>query len=175
MSRVGFAGTCMAATLLTLWSQAPMAQGLLQEGSQPFDGILSHDPLGPSQTFGGWSPGSEAKSLTLERAPAAQQADVQSQAQRRSHADSRKLESKSLELKSLALKPRPAAVRSFARQDDGERGGAGSVLALAPVKSARARPLCFPSTTIHLQPGQRDACNGGAAAVRGRFEELLHE
>ena len=37
MSRVGFAGACMAATLLTLWSQAPMAQGLLSEGSQPFE------------------------------------------------------------------------------------------------------------------------------------------
>ena len=171
MSRVGFAGACMAATLLTLWSQAPMAQGLLSETSQPFDGILSHDPLGPSQKFGDWSPGSEAKSMTLERAPASRQADAargdQSQAQRRSQADSR----------NPAFKPRQTAVRSFARQNDLQRGGAGpgSVLALAPIKPARARPLCFPSATIHLQPNERDACNGGAVAVKGRFEELLNE
>lgn len=171
MSRVGFAGACFAATLLALWSQAPMAQGLLSEASQPFDGILSHAPLGPSQKFGDWSPGSEAKSMTLERAPASRQADAardgQSQAQRRSHAQSR----------SLAFKPRPAAVRSFARQEDLQRGAAdsGSVLALAPVRPARARSLCFPSATIHLQPSERDACNGGATAVKGRFEELLHE
>jgi hypothetical protein len=171
MSRVGFAGACMAATLLTLWSQAPMAQGLLSEGSQPFDGILSHDPLGPSQKFGDWSPGSEAKSMTLERAPASQQADAarggQSQASRRSHVDARRADTRI-----PAFKP-----RSFARQDDLQRDGVGpgSVLALAPIKPARGRPLCFPSATIHLQPNERDACNGGATAVKGRFEELLNE
>jgi len=176
MSRVGFAGACMAATLLTLWSQAPMAQGLLTEGSQPFDGILSHDPLGPSQKFGDWSPGSEAKSQTLERAPALQQADAprggQSQASRRSHLDARRADAAN-----PAVKPRQTAVRSFARQDDLQRDGVGpgSVLALAPIKPARARPLCFPSATIHLQPNERDACNGGATAVKGRFEELLSE
>jgi hypothetical protein len=181
MSRVGFAGACMAATLLTLWSQAPMAQGLLSESSQPFDGILSHDPLGPSQKFGEWSPGSETKSMTLEsmtleRAPASQQADAartgQSQASRRSHVDAR-----SADARNPAFKPRQTAVRSFARQNDLQRGGVGpgSVLALAPIKPARAGPLCFPSATIHLQPNERDACNGGAVAVKGRFEELLNE
>ena len=176
MSRVGLAGACVAAALLALWSQASMAQGLLAEGSQPFDGILSHDPLGPSQKFGAWSPASEAKSLTLERAAASRQADAtrvdQSQAQRRSHPESRSLESRS-----LAFKPRQTAVRSFAQQDDLQHSVAGSssVLALAPVKPGRARPLCFPSATIHLQPNERDACNGGAAAVKGRFEELLNE
>jgi hypothetical protein len=175
MSRVGLAGACMAA-LLALWSQASMAQGLLSETSQPFDGILSHDPLGPSQKFGAWSPASEAKSLTLEHAGASQQAEAtradQSQAHRRSHPESRGLDSKS-----LAFKPRQTAVRSFAQRDDLQHSaaGSGSVLALAPINPARARPLCFPSTTIHLQPNERDACNGGAAAVRGRFEELLHE
>jgi hypothetical protein len=173
MSRAAFAAACMAA-LLALWSQAPMAQGLLPAAPQPFDGILSHDPLGPSQKFGDWSPGGEARSPTLERAPISQQADAapESHAQRRSHAQSRSADSKR-----LAFKPRPTAVRSFAQQDDLQRRAAssGSALALAPVGTARARPLCFPSSTIHLQPGERDACNGGAAAVRGRFEELLHE
>jgi hypothetical protein len=176
MSRVGFAGACLAATLLALGSQAPMAQGLLSEAPQPFDGILSHDPLGPSQKFGDWSQGSEAKSMTLERAPASRQAAVargaQSQAQRRSHVDSR-----TADARSPGVKPRQTAVRSFARQEDLQRGAAdsGSVLALAPIRPARARPLCFPSATIHLQANERDACNGGAAAVKGRFEELLHE
>jgi hypothetical protein len=158
----------MAAALLALWSQRPMAQGLLSGSSQPFDGILSHDPLGPSQKFGDWSPGSEARSATLERPRALQpqQADAArsgpSQAQRRSH---------------LAFRPRQIAVRSFARQDDLQRrvAGSGSVLALAPIKPARSRPLCFPSSTIHLQPNERDICNGGAPAVKSRFEELLNE
>jgi hypothetical protein len=168
MSKVRFAGACMAAALLALWSQEPMAQGLLSGPPQPFDGVLSHDPLGPSQKFGDLSPGSEARSTTLERAPAArpQQAyaapRAEPQTKHRSH---------------LAFRPRQTAVRSFARQDDLQRGaaGSGSVLALAPVKQARVRPLCFPSSTIHLQANERDACNGGAPVVKGRFEELLNE
>jgi hypothetical protein len=173
MSRVKFAGACMAATLLALWSREPMAQGLLSGAPQPFDGILSHDPLGPPQKFGDWSPGSDARSTGLQLTPASpqQQADaahsVQSRTQHRSHPDAR----------NLASRPRQTAVRSFARQDDLRRGaaGSGSVLALAPIKQARSRPLCFPSSTIHLQPNERDTCNGGAPAVKSRFEELLNE
>ncbi len=173
MSGVRFIGAGMAAIVLALWGREPMAQGLLDATPQPFDGILSHDPLGGPQKFGDWSPVGEARSLTLERAPASQsqQADAasggQSQAQRRSHADSR----------NLAFRPRPTAVRSFARQDDLQRGLSGSdtVSALAPIKPTRARPLCFPSSTIHLQPNERDACNSGAPAVKGRFEELLNQ
>jgi hypothetical protein len=174
MSRVRFAGACVAATLLALWSREPMAQGLLSGSPQPFDGILSHDPLGPPQKFGDWSPGSEARSTRLQAAPASpppQQADAtrsgQSRTQHRSRPDSR----------NLASRPRQTAVRSFARQDDLQRGaaGSGSVLALAPIKRARSRPLCFPSSTIHLQANERDTCNGGAPAVKSRFEELLNE
>jgi hypothetical protein len=114
----------------------------------------------------------------LERAPAAQpqQADAarggQSLAQRRL-----RLEPRNSDSRTLAFRPRPTAVRSFARQDDLQRGtsGSGSVLALAPIKPTRSRALCFPSSTIHLQPNERDACNGGAPAVKGRFEELLYE
>jgi hypothetical protein len=178
MSRAGFAGACMAAILLTLWSQAPLAQGLLSGPPQPFDGILSHDALGPSQKFGDLSPRSEAGSMTLQSPPVSpsQQAvatpGAEPQTKRRSHLDSRSADSRN-----TAFKPRKTAARSLARQDDVQRGvaGPGSVLALAPIKPARMRPLCFPSATIHLQANERDACNGGAPAVRGRFEELLNE
>jgi hypothetical protein len=167
MSRIRFFKACLAATLLALSSQAPLAQGLLQM-PQPHDGIMSPDPLGPVQKFGDWSPGNEASSTRLERAPVSQprQADAarsgQLQAKRR--------------LSSIS-KPRQVAVRSIARQPERQRGvaGSGSVLALAPIKQARSRPFCFPSSTIHLQPNERDTCNGGAPAVRGRFEELLNE
>jgi hypothetical protein len=168
MSRVGFVAVGVAATLLALWTQEPMAQGLLSGSPQPFDGIMAPAPLGPVQKFGDWSPATEAKSMRLERAPVSQpqQADAsrsgQFQAQRRLNP---------------ALKPKHTAARSFARQQELQRGvaGSGSLLSLAPIKPARFRPVCFPSSTIHLQPGERDACNGGAPAVRGRFEELLSE
>jgi hypothetical protein len=169
MSGVRFVGAGVAAALLALWSQQPVAQGLLEATPQPFDGILSHDPLGPSQKFGDLPAGSEARSTRMERAPIAQppqQADVARSAQVRTAGRS-----------SPVPKPRQTAARSFARQQERPAAGSGSLLALAPINQQhpRVRPLCFPSATIHLRPNERDACNGGAPAVKARFEELLNE
>jgi hypothetical protein len=168
MSGVRFVGAVVAAALLALWSQPPMAQGLLEAVPQPFDGILSHDPLGPSQRFGDLPSGSEARSTRMEHTPVAQpqQADAAPRGQVRTAGRS-----------GPVSKPRQTAARSFARQPERTAAGSGSLLALAPVNQQhlRARPLCFPSATIHLRPNERDACNGGAPAVKGRFEELLNE
>jgi hypothetical protein len=170
MSRVRFVGAGVAAALLALWSQEPMAQGLLEATPQPFDGILSHAPLGPSQKFGDLPSGSEARSTRMERSSIAQpqQADAARSGQVQAAGRS-----------SPIAKPRHTAARSFARQAGWQRTAAssGSVLALAPIhqQRLRAQSLCFPSATIHLQPNERDACNGGAPAVKSRFEELLNE
>jgi hypothetical protein len=170
MSGVRFVGAGVVAVLLALWSQQPMAQGLLQAAPQPFDGILSHAPLGPSQKFGDLPADSEARSTRMERAPMAQpqQADAARSGQAQTAGRS-----------SPVSKPRQTAARSFARQQELQRqaAGSGSLLALAPINQQhlRARPFCFPSATIHLRPNERDACNGGAPAVKGRFEELLNE
>jgi hypothetical protein len=167
MSGVRLAGVCIAATLLALSSQGT-AQGLLPP--QPADDMMSPYPLGPLQKFEVWSPGSEARSTGSERAPqprpqhAHAARNGQSQAQRRS---------------SLLPEPRRTAVRSAAPQHEWQRGVAasGSLLSLAPNSQERrpARELCFPSSTIHFQQNERDNCNLGAPAVKGRFEELLGE
>jgi hypothetical protein len=168
MSGLRFVGAGVAAALLALWSQEPTAQGLLEATPQPFDGILSHAPLGPPQKFGDLSPGSEVRSTRMERTPIAQpqQADAARSPQVRTAGQS-----------SPISKPRRTAARSFARQQERTAAGSGSLLALAPINQQhlRARPFCFPSSTIHLRPSERDACNGGAPAVKGRFEELLNE
>jgi hypothetical protein len=163
MSRVRFVGACMAVALLALPSQGAMAQGSLT--TEPFDGLMAPDPLGPLQKFGDWSPGSELRFTKAEPAsvPRQRQAhprDGQSQAQRRQN-------------------PRPearqTALRSLARQHEWPRGVAGSVLSLAPTNQERlpARQFCFPSSTIHFQQNERDNCYLAAPAYRGRFEELL--
>jgi hypothetical protein len=166
MSGIRFVGAGVAVALFALWNQEPMAQGLLSASPQPDNGVMSPELMGPPQKFEAWSFGNAASPAGLERAPAPQpqQADT---------ARSGQLQT----TRRLVSKPRQTAARSFAHQQDLQRGtvGSGAVMALAPVKPARSRPFCFPSSTIHLQPGQRDACNGGAPAVRGRFEELLSE
>jgi hypothetical protein len=168
MSRVRFVGAGVAAALLALWSQEPMAQGLLEATPQPFDGILSHAPLGPSQKFGDLPSGSEARSTRMERSSITQpqQADAARSGQVQAAGRS-----------SPIAKPRHTAARSFARQQERAAAGSGSVLALAPINQQRlrARSFCFPTATIHLRPNERDACNGGAPAVKARFEELLNE
>jgi hypothetical protein len=89
MSGVRFVGACMAATLLVLSGQQPMAQGLLPMTPQPFNDVMSSYPLGPAQKFGDWSPGSEARftrsePASLPRPPQAHAArSGQIQAQRR--------------------------------------------------------------------------------------------
>jgi hypothetical protein len=165
MSRVRFVGACMAAALLALSSQHATAQGSLT--TEPFDGLMAPHPLGPLQKFGDWSPGSELKFTSAERAslPRPRQAharDGQAQAQRRLNP---------------APQSRQTAFRSPARLHEWHRAvaGSGSVLSLAPINQERlaARQFCFPSSTIHFQQNERDYCNGGAPAYRGRFEELL--
>jgi hypothetical protein len=158
----------MAAALLAVWSREPMAQGLLEATPQPFDGILSHAPLGPSQKFGDLPSGSEARSTRMERSSIAQpqQADAAHSGQVQAAGRS-----------SPIARPRHTAARSLARQQERTAAGSGSLLALAPINQQhlRARSFCFPSSTIHLRPSERDACNGGAPAVKSRFEELLNE
>ena len=166
MSRLRCVGACMAAALLALSSQDAMAQGSLT--TEPVDGLMAPYPLGPLQKFGDWSSGSELRFTRAERAspPRQRQAharDGQSQAQRRQKPTS---------------ESRQAAFRSPARQHEWQRGPAGSgssVLSLAPINQERiaARQFCFPSSTIHFQRNERDYCNVGAPAYRGRFEELL--
>jgi hypothetical protein len=170
MSGVRFVGAGVAAALLALWSQQPMAQGLLEATPQPLDGILSHDPLGPTQKFGDLPPGSEARSTRMERTPMAQP-------QQAGAARSGPVQTAGRS--SPISKPRQSTARSFARQPELQRtaAGSGALLALAPINQQRlrARPFCFPSSTIHLRPNERDACNGGAPTVKARFEELLNE
>jgi hypothetical protein len=167
MSRVGFAGACLAATVLALSSQAAMAQGELQIEPHPYDSILSPYPLGPLQKFGDPSLGSEPRFSSVRQAPEprSRQAHVahggQSQAARRP---------------SVISESRQTAARSFARQPEAQRGTDGTVLSLAPRYGERApsRQFCFPSSTIHFQQNQGDGCYA-AAPVRGRFEELLEK
>jgi hypothetical protein len=167
MSRVRFVGACMAAALLVLSGQETMAQGLLPVKPQSVDDIMTPYPLGPLQKFGDWSPGSEARFTRLERAPLPRQLvdaarSGRFQAQRRPNPNPGS---------------RQAAVRSSARQHQLQRGvaGSGSLLALAPINQERlpARQFCFPSATIHFQQNERDNCNIGTPAYKGRFEELL--
>jgi hypothetical protein len=167
MSGFKFLGAGLVASLLVLSSHEPMAQGLLPM-PQPSDGIMSPDPLGPLQKFGDRSPGGEPRFTKPERAPLPHPQQAQSAPSGQSLTQRRP---------NLASKPRQIAVRSFVRQHDWQRGviGSGSALALAPTNQARlpSRRFCFPSSTIHLQQNERDNCNGGAPAVKARFEELL--
>jgi hypothetical protein len=170
MSGLRFVGACMAATLLVLSSQETMGQGLLPMEPQPFDDIMSPYPLGPLQKFGDWSGGSQARSTQSEpaRRSRPQQAHVarsgRFQAQRRPN---------------RTAEPRQIVVRSSASRHEGQRGvaGSGSALSFARSQQERRPPgqFCFPSSTIHFQQNERDDCNGGAPAYKGRFEELLGE
>ncbi len=169
MTRVRWVSACVAASLLALPAQAA-AQGLLPLQPPAADDMMSPYPLGPLQTFGNGTPASAARptrpalaSLTRPLQALAAR-DGQSQAARRLNP---------------ASESRQAAIRPSARPHEWQRGtiGSESVLSLAPRTQERAasRQLCFPSSTIHLSQNERDACNGGAAPVKGRFEELLGE
>jgi hypothetical protein len=165
MSRIGFCSTCFAVILLAVSCQETRAQGLLLIEPQPFDGVLSPNPLGPPQKFDGLPPGSPSRFSRLQQSPAsrARQADA-----------ARDGEAKTQRRPSQAAGPRPAASRSFARGHEVPGGTVGSVLSLAPRYGERspAHPFCFPPSTLHVQQDAR--CNV-AAAARGRFEELLGE
>jgi hypothetical protein len=156
MSRIRFCSACFAAIALALSWQEILAQGLLPIAPQPVDSLLSPNPLGPPQKFGGSAVGGEPGFSRLQQAPAARapqpHAAVQARAQRPP---------------STASRLRPPASRSFAR------GTASSVLALAPRygEPPSVTPFCFPSSTLHVQQDAR--CNVGVPAYRGRFEELL--
>jgi hypothetical protein len=163
MSRIGLCGTCFAAILLAVSCQETVAQGLLQIEPQPFDGVLSPNPLGPPQNFGGMAPGSQRGFSRLQQAPRARQADAAGDG-----------EAKTQRRPSQAAGPRQAAARSVARGHELPGGTVGSVLSLAPRYGERspAKPFCFPPSTLHVQQDAR--CNV-AATARGRFEELLGE
>jgi hypothetical protein len=159
MSRVRFVGACMAVALLALPSREAMAQGSL--ATEPFDGLMAPEPLGPLQKFGDWSPGSELRFTKAEPASPPRQRQAHA-----AHAQRRQNQSP---------ESRQTAFRSLARQHEWPRGVAGSVLALAPTNQERlpARQFCFPSSTIHFQQNERDNCHLATPAYRGRFEELL--
>jgi hypothetical protein len=167
MSRIGFAGACLAAGVLALSSQAAMAQGELQIEPHPYDSILSPYPLGPLQKFGDPLSGSAPRFSSVRQAPAPRprQAHVV-------HAD----QSQAARRPSVISEPRQLAARSFARQPGGQRGLEGTVLSLAPRYGERvpSRQFCFPSSTIHIQQSEGNGCYA-AAPARSRFEELLGE
>jgi hypothetical protein len=168
MSRVGFVGRCFAAILLALSGHEAMAQGLLAMEPQPFDDMMSPSPLGPPQRFGDLLTGSEATFSGLQPAPAARPRHARAAQNGRFQAQRRR---------NLMSEPRQTAFRSPARQHEWLRGvaGSGSALSLAP-RTQERRPFsqfCFPSSTIHLQQNERDDCDAGAPASKGRFEELL--
>jgi hypothetical protein len=157
MSRIKLVSAGFAAILLAWSGQHAMAQGLLQIEPHSLDSLESPYPLGPLQKFGdfrpGWVPGLTASPQASPPLQASVAPTAQPPARRRQ----------------TALRAAP--------QHERQRGtvGSGSILALAPRIGERApsRPFCFPSSTLHVQ--QNPACYGAAAAVRGRFEELLAE
>lgn len=165
MSGVKFVSVGFAAILLGLSSPQAMAQGQLTIEPHPFDSTMSPYPLGPLQKFGEFSPGYAGRFSSPQPTAAPQaQAAPDSQVQ-------------TLRRQSARAAPRQTALRASVRQQQARRAtaGADTVLSLAPRYGERvtSTPICFPSSTIHIQQDAR--CNLAAPAYRGRFEELLGE
>jgi hypothetical protein len=158
MSRNGFVSAGFAAILLAWSGQHAMAQGLLQIEPHPLNSLESPYPLGPlQQKFGDFRPGWVPGLTPSPQASAPPQAAVAQTAQ-------------------PPARRRQTALRAVPQHErQRETVGSGSLLALAPRTGERrpSRPFCFPSSTLHIQ--QNPACYSGAAAARGRFEELLSE
>ncbi len=175
MNAVRLIGACLAAGLLALSGQTG-AQGLLPMQPPAVDDMMSPYPLGPLQEFEGRSPGGVAGTTTGLGQASPKQASLPRPQQ--AHA-ARNGQAQAARRANPISIPRQTVMRSAPRPHEGQRGtiGSESVLSLAPRTRERApsRQFCFPSSTIHLQPGERDVCNASAPAVRGRFEELLGE